>query len=69
MKGELGSLAQAVAKYQMDRKIQKEVDKLKVMEEKLKEIQTETTKDQDVYKNFYISSSLIFNNLISIFLL
>lgn len=42
MKGELGPLAQAVAKYQMERKIQKEMDKLKVMEEKFKKIQTET---------------------------
>lgn len=50
MKGELGSLAQAVAKYQIENRIQKEMDKLKLMEEKLKKIQTEDIKDQDVSK-------------------
>lgn len=64
MKGELGPLAQAVAKYQMERRIQKEIDKLKAMEEKLKEIQMENTfdhntndqhtKDHDVNMNIHI---------------
>ncbi|XP_025993865.1 uncharacterized protein LOC105200182 [Solenopsis invicta] len=46
MKGQLGPLAQAVAKYQLERGIQKEMDKLKAMEEKLKKDQMENTKDQ-----------------------
>jgi len=52
MKGELGSLAQAIAKYQIERRIQIEMDKLKAMEEKLKKIQAENIKDQDVNKKF-----------------
>ncbi|XP_077279859.1 snustorr snarlik [Temnothorax americanus] len=55
MKGELGPLAQAVAKYQMERKIQKEIDKLKVMEEKLKKIQIEDTKDQDTVSSNWLT--------------
>ncbi|XP_018394553.1 PREDICTED: uncharacterized protein LOC108773290, partial [Cyphomyrmex costatus] len=47
MKGELGSLAQAVAKYQINRKIQKELDELKIIENKLKTIKMENTKAQD----------------------
>jgi len=52
MKGELGPLAQAIAKYQIERRIQVEMDKLKAMEEKLKKIQMENIKDQDVNKKF-----------------
>jgi len=52
MKGELGPLAQAIAKYQIERRIQMEMDKLKAMEEKLKKIQMENIKDQDVSKKF-----------------
>jgi len=52
MKGELGPLAQAVAKYQINRKIQKEMDELKIIEEKLKKIKMENTKTQDVSKRF-----------------
>lgn len=55
MKGELGPLAQAVAKYQMERKIQKEMDKLKVMEEKIKMTQVETTKDQDTVSSNWLT--------------
>lgn len=71
MKGELGPLAQALAKYQIERRIQKEIDKLKAMEEKLEKIQTENqtvTKDQNVSSNLYIFNFLIFNNLINMFL-
>ncbi|XP_018340125.1 PREDICTED: uncharacterized protein LOC108747248 isoform X2 [Trachymyrmex septentrionalis] len=50
MKGDLGPLAQAVAKYQINRKIQKEMDELKIIEEKLKKIKTENTKAQDKFK-------------------
>ncbi|XP_011057985.1 PREDICTED: uncharacterized protein LOC105148151 isoform X2 [Acromyrmex echinatior] len=50
MKGELGPLAQAVAKYQINREIQKEMDELKIIEEKLKKIKTENTKAQDKFK-------------------
>lgn len=68
MKGELGPLAQAVAKYQIERRIQKEMNKLKAMEEKLKKIQTENqnvTEDQNVTKNQNVSRNLyIFNFLI-----
>lgn len=68
MKGELGPLAQAVAKYQIERRIQKEMDKLKAMEEKLKKIQMENqnvTEDQNVTKNQNVSRNLyIFNFLI-----
>ncbi|CAK9831954.1 hypothetical protein ANTRET_LOCUS8862 [Anthophora retusa] len=35
MRGELGPLAQAVAKYQMERKLQRELERLKKVEEKL----------------------------------
>ncbi|KYN40900.1 hypothetical protein ALC56_04791, partial [Trachymyrmex septentrionalis] len=52
MKGDLGPLAQAVAKYQINRKIQKEMDELKIIEEKLKKIKTENTKAQDVNTKF-----------------
>ncbi|XP_036147822.1 uncharacterized protein LOC105837398 [Monomorium pharaonis] len=45
MKGELGSLAQTIAKYQLERSIQK-MDKLKTLDEKLKTIKMENTKDQ-----------------------
>lgn len=52
MKGELGPLAQALAKYEINRKIQKEMDELKIIEEKLKKIKTENTKAQDVSMKF-----------------
>ncbi|XP_011698264.1 PREDICTED: uncharacterized protein LOC105456140 isoform X2 [Wasmannia auropunctata] len=55
MKGELGPLAQAVAKYQIERKIQKEMDKLKAMEEKLKNIEPENTKDQDTVSSDWLT--------------
>lgn len=66
MKGELGPLTQAVAKYQMERRLQKEMDTLKVMKEKLKKIQVENIKDQDVSMNSYVNF-LILNNLIYTF--
>ncbi|XP_033338473.2 snustorr snarlik [Megalopta genalis] len=42
MRGELGPLAQAVAKYQMERKLQRELEKLKKSEEKLETAATES---------------------------
>ncbi|XP_018367472.1 PREDICTED: uncharacterized protein LOC108763987 isoform X1 [Trachymyrmex cornetzi] len=52
MKGELGPLAQTVAKYQINRKIQKEMDELKIIEEKIKKIKMENIKAHDVSKKF-----------------
>ncbi|XP_018367473.1 PREDICTED: uncharacterized protein LOC108763987 isoform X2 [Trachymyrmex cornetzi] len=48
MKGELGPLAQTVAKYQINRKIQKEMDELKIIEEKIKKIKMENIKAHDI---------------------
>lgn len=54
MRGELGSLAQQVAKYQMKRRIEKERDKLKTIENKFEKIQTENEQDdKDVNKSYY----------------
>lgn len=52
MKGELGPLAQAVAKYQMERKLQRELERLKKMEENLKEVTTTENKDKKVKFQF-----------------
>ncbi|XP_034187116.1 snustorr snarlik [Osmia lignaria lignaria] len=46
MKGELGPLAQAVAKYQMERKLQRELERIKKMEESLKEATTVENKEK-----------------------
>lgn len=63
MRGELGPLAQAVAKYQIERRIQTEMDKLKGMEEKLKKIQTEIKpEDENVSRISYIE----FDSLIDV---
>ncbi|XP_072758409.1 uncharacterized protein Snsl [Anoplolepis gracilipes] len=48
MRGELGSLAQLVAKYQIKRRIEEEMNKIKAMEEKFKKLQTENKQDEDV---------------------
>ncbi|XP_076618766.1 snustorr snarlik [Colletes latitarsis] len=48
MKGELGPLAQAVAKYQMERKFQRELEKLKKTEEKANAVAIE---ENDVKKS------------------
>ncbi|XP_070153950.1 uncharacterized protein Snsl [Polyergus mexicanus] len=53
MRGELGSLAQQVAKYQMKRRIEKEMDKFKAMEGKFKKNQTEEKQDDE---------NIVFNN-------
>lgn len=56
MRGELGPLAQAVAKYQIERRIQTEMDKLKGMEEKLKKIQTEIKpEDENTVSNNWLT--------------
>ncbi|KAL0118055.1 hypothetical protein PUN28_009024 [Cardiocondyla obscurior] len=55
MKGELGPLAQAIAKYQTEHKTQRERNKLKVTEEKIKKIQKENTKDQDTVASNWLS--------------
>lgn len=48
MKGELGPLAQAVAKYQLERKLQKELARLKVTEELAKAVGTEQSDEKKV---------------------
>ncbi|KAL6433594.1 hypothetical protein ACFW04_006585 [Cataglyphis niger] len=53
MKGELGSLAQQIAKYQMKRRIEKEMDKFKAMDGKFKKNQTEKKQDDE---------NIVFNN-------
>lgn len=60
MRGELGSLAQLVAKHQMIRKIEKEKDKLKTIEDKFEKIQTENKQDdKDVNNNYYTNFLII----------
>lgn len=41
VKGDLGPLAQAVAKYQLENKLRKELEKLDMMEKKLKLVTSE----------------------------
>lgn len=41
VKGDLGPLAQAVAKYQLESKLRKELEKLDMMEKKLKLVTSE----------------------------
>lgn len=54
MRGELGSLAQQIAKYQMKRRIEKEKDKFETTNNKFEKIQTETKQDdKDVNKSYY----------------
>lgn len=50
MKGELGPLAQAVAKYQVERRIHDEMVKLKAMEQKLRDIRARS-KDPPIPKD------------------
>lgn len=47
MRGELGSLAQQIAKYQMERRIQKEIDKFKAIQTEFKKIQTENKQEKE----------------------
>ncbi|XP_017798306.1 PREDICTED: uncharacterized protein LOC108579310 [Habropoda laboriosa] len=46
MRGELGPLAQAVAKYQMERKLQRELERLKKAEEKLNAVASTENDDK-----------------------
>ncbi|XP_015430260.1 PREDICTED: uncharacterized protein LOC107186831 [Dufourea novaeangliae] len=55
MRGELGPLAQAVAKYQIERKLQRELEKLKKTEEKLKATATEETQGKKTIANEWLS--------------
>ncbi|EZA60737.1 uncharacterized protein LOC105287935 isoform X3 [Ooceraea biroi] len=56
MKGELGPLAQAVARYQVENRIHKEMNKLKVMQEKLKDVQVENKpKDSDTVSSNWLT--------------
>lgn len=48
MKGELGPLAQAVAKYQLERKLQKELEKSKKTGEKLNTVAVSGNDDKKV---------------------
>lgn len=48
MRGELGSLAQAVAKYQLERKLQKELDRSKKTEKKSNAVTTPGNDDKNV---------------------
>lgn len=48
MRGELGSLAQAVAKYQLERKLQKESDRLKKTKKKSNAVATPGNDDKNV---------------------
>ncbi|KAF7399226.1 hypothetical protein HZH68_007818 [Vespula germanica] len=45
MKGELGPLAQAIAKYQTERKIYEELEKLKKLEDKMKNVEVQNMED------------------------
>lgn len=67
MRGELGSLAQQIAKYQMKCRIEKEMDKFKAMEEKFKKSQMEKKQDdENVNKSFCISTFLIIDKFYKI---
>ncbi|XP_003700497.1 snustorr snarlik [Megachile rotundata] len=55
MRGELGPLAQAVAKYQMERKLQRELERLKKVEEKLKEVNTTENNDKKSAANEWLT--------------
>lgn len=46
MRGDLGPLAQAVAKYQMERRLQQEMERLKALEEKLKEMREKNKSEE-----------------------
>ncbi|XP_047353258.1 uncharacterized protein LOC124950514 [Vespa velutina] len=45
MKGELGPLAQAIAKYQTERRIYEELEKLKKLEEKMKNVEVQNAEN------------------------
>lgn len=63
MKGELGPLAQAVAKYQSERKLHIEVDKLKAIEKNLKKMQAmNKPKEPNVSNKLFILNILVIKN-------
>ncbi|XP_020295041.1 uncharacterized protein LOC109860395, partial [Pseudomyrmex gracilis] len=51
MRGELGPLTQAIAKYQIQQAIKKEVEKYRIMQEKLKKVQMEEKKQPENQHN------------------
>lgn len=51
MKGELGPLAQAIAKYQTERRIYEELEKLKKLEGKMKNVEVHNTGDNKNVNN------------------
>lgn len=55
MKGDLGPLAQAVAKYQLERKLRKELEKLDTMEKKLKVVASENDNKKVNSNNSFFS--------------
>lgn len=55
VKGDLGPLAQAVAKYQLERKLRKELEKLDTMEKKLKVIASENDNKKVNSNNSFFS--------------
>lgn len=63
VKGDLGPLAQAVAKYQLERKLWKELEKLDMMEKKLKVVTSENDNKKVNSNNSF--SSLILDKIYS----
>lgn len=55
VKGDLGPLAQAVAKYQLERKLRKELEKLDTMEKKLKVVASENDNKKVNSNNSFFS--------------
>lgn len=63
MKGELGPLAQAVAKYQLEHRLQKEMDNFKIIETNLEKIQAmNKPENQNVSKKLSIFNVIIVSN-------
>lgn len=63
IKGELGSFAQQVAKYQIKQRLEKEKDKVKT-EDKFEKIQTENKQDDKDVKNSYHANFLIIDKFL-----
>lgn len=55
VKGDLGPLAQAVAKYQLESKLRKELEKLDMMEKKLKLVTSENDNKKVNSNNSFFS--------------
>lgn len=62
VKGDLGPLAQAVAKYQLEHKLRKELEKLDMMEKKLKVVTSENN-NKKVNSNNSFSSFIFLKKL------